>query len=107
ESEMELFFALLSVVLGPLSGYDIRTLTELTKGKLEGMSWRVTRWLSTAGFPEQKTSYSFAHPLLAAEFKNILEEVAVSALEKLRDYCAQWQKHPQSTYALQYYAQHL
>jgi tetratricopeptide (TPR) repeat protein len=107
ESKMELFFALLTVALGPLSGYDIRQLTKLTKGKLKGMPWRVIRWLNIFELPEGKLAYSFAHPLLASEFRNILEEVPMEAAANLRSYCAQWPRHTQSTYALQYYAQHL
>ena len=61
------------------------------------------------GFPDSVKSknYSFAHPLLAQEFKGALGRQASLAEAKLIDYCAKWQELERSDYGLRYYAEHL
>ncbi|MEQ8997733.1 MAG: ATP-binding protein [Coleofasciculus sp. B1-GNL1-01] len=60
------------------------------------------------GFPDSVKSknYSFAHPLLAQEFKGALGRQASLAEDKLIDYCAKWQDN-HSSYGLRHYAEHL
>jgi hypothetical protein len=94
-------FALLSVALGALSEDDIEELTELNAWDLADLPWQATRWFSI-----QTGCYSFAHPLLAQEFKGALGRQADLAEAKLIDYCAKWQDN-HSSYGLRHYAEHL
>ena len=99
--QVQELFALLSVALGALSKDDIQKLTSLNTWGLAALPWQATRWFSI-----QTNLYSFAHPLLAQEFRGVLESETSSAEDKLINYCAKWQEH-HSAYALRYYAEHL
>jgi tetratricopeptide (TPR) repeat protein len=101
QREVRELFALLSVALGVLSEDDIQELTSLSAWDLADLPWQATRWFSI-----QTGSYSFAHPLLAQEFKGVLGRQACSAEDKLIEYCAKWQNKP-SSYSLRHYAEHL
>ncbi|WP_414619067.1 SMEK domain-containing protein [Calothrix sp. CCY 0018] len=101
QQEVKELFALLSVALGILSEDDIQELTNLDTWDLEALPWQATRWFSI-----KKPFYSFAHPLLAREFQNLLGRQASSAKDKLLKYCSHWDKH-QSCYALRHYPEHL
>ncbi|MEQ9621144.1 AAA family ATPase [Coleofasciculus chthonoplastes] len=101
QREVRELFALLSVALGALSEDDIEELTELNAWDLADLPWQATRWFSI-----QTGCYSFAHPLLAQEFKGALGRQAGLAENKLIDYCAKWQDN-HSSYGLRYYAEHL
>ncbi|MEQ9669204.1 AAA family ATPase [Coleofasciculus sp. G2-EDA-02] len=102
QREVRELFALLSVALGALSEDDIEELTELNAWDLADLPWQATRWFSI-----QTGCYSFAHPLLAQEFKGALGRQAGLAEDKLIDYCAKWQELERSDYGLRYYAEHL
>jgi len=102
QREVRELFALLSVALGALSEDDIEELTELNAWDLADLPWQATRWFSI-----QTGCYSFAHPLLAQEFKGALGRQASLAEAKLIDYCAKWQELERSDYGLRYYAEHL
>jgi tetratricopeptide (TPR) repeat protein len=102
QGEVRELFALLSVALGALSEDDIEELTELNAWDLADLPWQATRWFSI-----QTGCYSFAHPLLAQEFKGALGRQAGLAEDKLIDYCAKWQELERSDYGLRYYAEHL
>ncbi|MEQ8972992.1 MAG: AAA family ATPase [Coleofasciculus sp. C1-SOL-03] len=102
QREVRELFALLSVALGALSEDDIEELTELNAWDLADLPWQATRWFSI-----QTGCYSFAHPLLAQEFKGALGRQAGLAENKLIDYCAKWQELERSDYGLRYYAEHL
>jgi hypothetical protein len=100
--KVQALFVLLSVALGALSKSDIKALTGLGAWDLPKLPWQVTRWFSI-----RSDSYSFAHPLLADQFQEVLgSEETNSATDKLINYCAKWHEH-QSPYALRYYADHL
>ncbi|MFP4577546.1 MAG: AAA family ATPase, partial [Coleofasciculus sp.] len=101
QREVRELFALLSVALGALSEDDIEALTALNAWDLADLPWQATRWFSI-----QTGCYSFAHPLLAQEFKGALGHQASLAEAKLIDYCAKWQEY-HSSYGLRYYAEHL
>ncbi|MEQ9484478.1 MAG: ATP-binding protein [Coleofasciculus sp. F4-SAH-05] len=101
QREVRELFALLSVALGALSEDDIQELTKLNAWDLADLPWQATRWFSI-----QTGCYSFAHPLLAQEFKGALGRQAGLAEAKLIDYCAKWQDNL-SSYALRHYAEHL
>ncbi|MGB0383607.1 MAG: AAA family ATPase [Ardenticatenaceae bacterium] len=101
------FFALLTVTKGALEYDEIKALTNMRDRDLRQMrqTWQVTRWLRVTG--ETKTAlYTFAHPLLATAFAQAVGDDAEDALQKLMDWCAQWQQH-KSPYALRHYAEHL
>jgi hypothetical protein len=102
QREVRELFALLSVALGALSEDDIEELTKLNAWDLADLPWQATRWFSI-----QTGNYSFAHPLLAQEFKGALGRQAGLAEDKLIDYCAKWQELERSDYGLRYYAEHL
>ncbi|MEQ9369673.1 MAG: AAA family ATPase, partial [Coleofasciculus chthonoplastes F3-SA18-01] len=102
QREVRELFALLSVALGALSEDDIQELTKLNAWDLADLPWQATRWFSI-----QTGCYSFAHPLLAQEFKGALGRQASLAEDKLIDYCAKWQELERSDYGLRYYAEHL
>jgi hypothetical protein len=51
-------------------------------------------------------TYSFAHPLLAEEFRKHLEE-ARQMEERLLEWCENWREHPSFPYILRHYAEHL
>jgi len=101
QGEVRELFALLSVALGALSEDDIEELTALNAWDLADLPWQATRWFSI-----QTGCYSFAHPLLAQEFKGALGRQAGLAENKLIDYCAKWRDN-HSSYGLRYYAEHL
>jgi tetratricopeptide (TPR) repeat protein len=105
ESKIQRLFALLAVALGELSKKEVQELTKLSVWDLEDLPWQVTRWIMIR---EQAgtTTYAFAHPLLAEEFKLALEHEAEACRTLLLDYCAGWREN-NSIYALQYYPQHL
>ncbi|NEQ69613.1 MAG: ATP-binding protein, partial [Symploca sp. SIO2D2] len=102
QRKVQELFALLSVALGTLSKNDIENLTGLSAWDLADLPWQTTRWFSI-----QTNIYSFAHPLLAQEFRGVLGRQASLAEEKLLSYCAKWQEQDSSNYALRYYAEHL
>lgn len=98
------FFALLTVAKGVLEKDDIKVITQMRDRQLRKLHqcWQVTRWMKII----EGKYYAFAHPLLGTVFAKELSDDADDALQKLIDYCSDWQKH-QSCYALRHYPQHL
>jgi hypothetical protein len=101
------FFALLTVVLGPISQEEVKQVTDLRDRDLRQMQqvWQVMRWLQLGERP-QGITYAFAQPLLAETFGKILGDDANEVLKDLLRWCACWPEH-HSPYALRYYAEHL
>jgi tetratricopeptide (TPR) repeat protein len=101
-------FALLTVTKGALRQDEVEALTGFSRRELRRLPHQVTRWfsrgetLSSADLP----TYSFAHPLLAEEFRKHLEE-ARRMEGKLLEWCADWREHPSFPYILRHYADHL
>jgi tetratricopeptide (TPR) repeat protein len=52
-------------------------------------------------------TYSFAHPLLAEEFRKHLGREARQMEERLLKWCENWREHPSFPYILRHYAEHL
>jgi tetratricopeptide (TPR) repeat protein len=52
-------------------------------------------------------TYSFAHPLLAEEFRKHLGKEAEQMEERLLKWCENWREHPSFPYILRHYAEHL
>jgi len=98
------FFALLAVAKGALEKQDVKAITGMRDRSLRQLHqcWQVTRWMRIS----EDNLYAFAHPLLATTFAAQLGDDAEDALQNLMNYCSQWQEH-HSSYALQYYAEHL
>jgi tetratricopeptide (TPR) repeat protein len=107
-------FALLTVAKGALRQDEVEELTGLSEGDLENLphQHQVTRWfsigesLSSADLP----TYSFAHPLLAKEFRDYLNKKGKRVRrmeEKLLEWCANWREHRSFPYILRHYAEHL
>ncbi|MEA5594244.1 SMEK domain-containing protein [Rivularia sp. UHCC 0363] len=98
------FFALLAVAKGVLEKDDIKVITQMRDRQLRQLHqcWQVTRWMKISGGKD----YAFAHPLLGTMFAKELGDDAEEPLQKLIDFCSQWQKH-QSCYALRHYPEHL
>jgi tetratricopeptide (TPR) repeat protein len=101
-------FALLTVTKGALRQDEVEALTGFPRRELRRLPHQVTRWfsrgetLSSADLP----TYSFAHPLLAEEFRKHLEE-AEQMEERLLKWCENWREHPSFPYILRHYAEHL
>jgi tetratricopeptide (TPR) repeat protein len=107
-------FALLTVAKGALRQDEVEELTGLSEGDLENLphQHQVTRWfsigesLSSADLP----TYSFAHPLLAKEFRDYLNKKGKRVRrmeERLLKWCENWREHPSFPYTLRHYAEHL
>jgi tetratricopeptide (TPR) repeat protein len=107
-------FALLTVAKGALRQDEVEELTGLYPMDLEDLPHQVARWFSigktrspadmpTADMP----TYSFAHPLLAEEFRRHLGREARQMEERLLEWCANWRKYPSFPYILRHYADHL
>jgi hypothetical protein len=101
-------FALLTVTKGALRQDEVEALTGFPRRELRRLPHQVTRWfsrgetLSSADLP----TYSFAHPLLAEEFRKHLEE-AEQMEERLLKWCENWREHRSFPYILRHYADHL
>ena len=101
-------FALLTVTKGALRQDEVEALTGFPRRELRRLPHQVTRWfsrgetLSSADLP----TYSFAHPLLAEEFRKHLEE-AEQMEERLLKWCENWREHRSFPYILRHYAEHL
>jgi hypothetical protein len=107
-------FALLTVTKGALRQDEVEALTGFSRRELKRLRHQVTRWFSigktrspadmpTADMP----TYSFAHPLLAEEFRRYLGREARQMEERLLEWCENWRKHPSFPYILRHYADHL
>jgi tetratricopeptide (TPR) repeat protein len=106
-------FALLTVAKGALRQDEVEALTEFSRRELKRLRHQVTRWFSigktrsSADMPTaDMATYSFAHPLLAEEFRKHLEE-ARRMEERLLKWCENWREHPSFPYILRHYAEHL
>jgi len=107
-------FALLTVAKGALRQDEVEELTGLFALDLEDLPHQVTRWFSigktrsSADMPTaDMATYSFAHPLLAEEFRKHLGKEARQMEERLLEWCANWREHPSFPYILRHYADHL
>jgi len=107
-------FALLTVAKGALRQDEVEELTGLSMWDLEGLPHQVTRWFSIgktrspADMPTaDMATYSFAHPLLAEEFRRHLGKEARQMEERLLKWCENWREHPSFPYILRHYADHL
>jgi tetratricopeptide (TPR) repeat protein len=107
-------FALLTVAKGALRQDEVEELTDLSVWDLEGLPLQVTRWFSigktrsSADMPTaDMATYSFAHPLLAEEFRKHLGKEAGQMEGKLLEWCENWREHPSFPYILRHYAEHL
>jgi tetratricopeptide (TPR) repeat protein len=107
-------FALLTVTKGALRQDEVEALTGFPRRELRRLPHQVTRWFSigkthssadmpTADLP----TYSFAHPLLAEEFRKHLGREARQMEERLLKWCENWREHPSFPYILRHYADHL
>jgi tetratricopeptide (TPR) repeat protein len=102
-------FALLTVAKGALRQDEVEELAGLSAWDLEGLPHQVTRWFSigkTRSSADMPT-YSFAHPLLAEEFRRHLGKEARQMEERLLKWCENWREHPSFPYILRHYAEHL
>jgi hypothetical protein len=102
-------FALLTVAKGALRQDEVEELTGLSVWDLEGLPHQVTRWFSIGETrsPADMPTYSFAHPLLAEEFRRHLGREARQMEERLLKWCENWREHPSFPYILRHYADHL
>jgi len=107
-------FALLTVAKGALRQDEVEELTDLSVWDLEDLPHQVTRWFSigktrsSADMPTaDMATYSFAHPLLAEEFRRHLGREARQMEERLLKWCENWREHPSFPYILRHYAEHL
>jgi hypothetical protein len=107
-------FALLTVAKGALRQDEVEELADLSVWDLEDLPHQVTRWFSigkTRSSADMPTAdlptYSFAHPLLAEEFRRHLGREAERMEGKLLGWCADWREHPSFPYILRHYADHL
>jgi tetratricopeptide (TPR) repeat protein len=107
-------FALLTVAKGALRQDEVEELTDLSVWDLEDLPHQVTRWFSigktrsSADMPTaDMATYSFAHPLLAEEFRKYLGKEARQMEGKLLEWCENWREHPSFPYILRHYAEHL
>jgi len=105
EKGSQKLFHYLAVAFGSISAKELRALTGLTTSDFNNLPVNITRWF-TVSQREGESLYSFAHPMLANEFKKAMEEDTDRALGELLGYCAEW-KNNQSRYALLYYTRHL
>ncbi|MEG5136011.1 MULTISPECIES: tetratricopeptide repeat protein [unclassified Microcoleus] len=98
-------FYFLTIAKGELSSYDF---VKLMGESPVGLPWRVSRWFKIREIAKSRL-FSFAHSTLAHEFAAIPEinENTEESQEKLIEYCANWQEHQKSCYALRHYAEHL
>jgi hypothetical protein len=78
-------------------------LTRLTTIDLRGLPPSVRRWFL---IQEPEGWFTFAHPLLAQEFRLVAGDRAEVARKTLLNFCRHWQVNA-SPYALRYYATHL
>ena len=99
-------FALLTVAKGALRQDEVEKLTGFSPRELRRLTYQVTRWFSIGKVADQPT-YSFAHPLLAEEFRKHLGREAKQMEERLLEWCANWREHPSFPYILRHYADHL
>jgi len=107
-------FALLTVTKGALRQDEVEALTGFSRRELKRLHHQVTRWFSIgktrspADMPTaDMATYSFAHPLLAEEFRRHLGKEARQMEGKLLGWCADWREHPSFPYILRHYAEHL
>jgi hypothetical protein len=107
-------FALLTVAKGALRQDEVEELTGLFALDLADLPHQVTRWFSigktrsSADMPTaDMATYSFAHPLLAEEFRRHLGREARQMEERLLKWCENWREHPSLPYILRHYADHL
>jgi tetratricopeptide (TPR) repeat protein len=107
-------FALLTVAKGALRQDEVEELTGLFALDLVDLPHQVTRWFSigktrsSADMPTaDMATYSFAHPLLAEEFRRHLGKEARQMEERLLKWCENWREHPSFPYILRHYAEHL
>jgi hypothetical protein len=107
-------FALLTVAKGALRQDEVEELTGLFVLDLTDLPHQVTRWFSigktrsSADMPTaDMATYSFAHPLLAEEFRKHLGREARQMEERLLEWCENWREHPSFPYILRHYAEHL
>jgi tetratricopeptide (TPR) repeat protein len=107
-------FALLTVAKGALRQDEVEELADLSVWDLEDLPHQVTRWFSigktrsSADMPTaDMVTYSFAHPLLAEEFRKHLGKEARQMEERLLEWCENWREHPSFPYILRHYAEHL
>jgi tetratricopeptide (TPR) repeat protein len=107
-------FTLLTVTKGALRQDEVEALTGFSRRELKRLRHQVTRWFSigktrspadmpTADMP----TYSFAHPLLAEEFRRHLGREARQMEERLLKWCENWREHRSFPYILRHYAEHL
>ncbi|MEP6487641.1 ATP-binding protein [Microcoleus vaginatus GB2-A3] len=103
--ELRKIFYFLTIAKGELSSYDF---VKLMGESPVGLPWRVSRWFKIREIAKSRL-FSFAHSTLAHEFAAIPEinENTEESQEKLIEYCANWQEHQKSCYALRHYAEHL
>jgi hypothetical protein len=106
QQKVQTLFALLSVARGALSQDDIFSLAGLSVFDLKALPYSVTRWFTSGKIGLSAPLYSFAHPLLAAQFQAALGAQADQSRAELLDYCARWQEN-RRPYALQYYPDYL
>jgi hypothetical protein len=93
---------------------EVEELTGLFALDLADLPHQVTRWFSigktrsSADMPTaDMATYSFAHPLLAEEFRRHLGREARQMEERLLKWCENWREHPSLPYILRHYADHL
>lgn len=99
--------ALFCIILDSISEDEIEDITEgeFDKFNLNMLPQNVTRWFSIK-VRNNKTYYSFTHPLIAQEVFKQLREPIKRLKYKLFDYCANWNEN-KSEYSLRNYVKHL
>lgn len=106
--KIQTLFSFLSVSLGALAKYDVKKLVGIGEVEINGFPQKVWRWIRIREDENGNRLFSFDHPLVKDVFtKSILQDETEQASNGLLIYCAEWQSHPGSSYALRYYAQHL
>jgi WD40 repeat protein len=103
--DLRKIFYFLTIAKGELSSYDFR---KLIGESPVGLPWQVSRWFKIREIGNSRL-FSFNHSTLAEQFAVLPEinENTEESQEKLLEYCANWQKHHKSRYALRCYAEHL
>jgi tetratricopeptide (TPR) repeat protein len=103
--ELRKIFYFLTIAKGELSSYDF---VKLMGESPVGLPWQVSRWFKIRQIGNLRL-FSFDHSTLAKQFAALPEinENTEESQEKLIEYCANWQKHQKSLYALRHYAEHL
>lgn len=101
--------SLLSITKIPISKDELKSnaLLGLSDRELRQIrqTWQLSRWFNIVEI-DGETFLSFAHPLLADTFSELLSDEAKTAKEIIFDYCTNWRTH-QGRYALETYPSYL